>query len=124
MWSPTNCIAVGATNTSQTLIESGVTTDPYSYAAGGGTGSAPASGSGIDGTTITLAANNFTYPGYTFAGWSDGTNTYPAGATYVLSSGGAPIVFTAQWKPLCAARQHLHVLTARYTRGPSPACSA
>jgi hypothetical protein len=35
--------------------------------------------------------------GYIFAGWSDGTATYAAGGTYTLSSGGAPIVFTAQW---------------------------
>ena len=57
----------------------------------------PRGGSGLDGTTITLGSNPFTYPGYTFAGWSDGTTTYSAGATYTLSSGGAPIVFTAQW---------------------------
>ena len=35
-------------------------TDNYRYAAGGGTGAAPASGSGLDGTTITLASNTFT----------------------------------------------------------------
>ena len=35
--------------------------------------------------------------GYAFAGWNDGTTTYGAGATYTLSSGGSPIVFTAQW---------------------------
>ena len=50
-------------------------TDEYSYATADGTGSAPASGSGLDGSTITLAANPFTYLGYTFAGWSDGTAT-------------------------------------------------
>ena len=72
-------------------------TDDYSYAANGGTGTAPASGSGLDGTTITLAANPFTDPGHTFAGWSDGTSTYGAGATYTLSSDGTPIVLTAQW---------------------------
>jgi uncharacterized repeat protein (TIGR02543 family) len=71
--------------------------DDYSYTANGGTGSAPASGSGPDGTTVTLAANTFSYPGYVFAGWSDGTASYGAGGTYTLSSGGAPIVFTAQW---------------------------
>ena len=48
-------------------------TDDYSYAANGGTGTAPASGCGLDGTTITLAANTFTLPGYTFSGWSDGS---------------------------------------------------
>ena len=72
-------------------------TDDYSYAANGGTGTPPASGSGLDGTTITLAANTFTDPGYTFAGWNDGTTNYAAGATYTLSSDGTPIVFSAQW---------------------------
>jgi len=72
-------------------------TDAYSYIANGGSGTAPASGSGRDGTTITLAANPFTYPGHTFTGWSDGTLSYPAGSTYLLSSVGAPIVFSAQW---------------------------
>ena len=71
--------------------------DDYSYTANGGTGTAPASGTGPDGTTITLAADTFSYPGYIFAGWSDGTATYAAGGTYTLSSGGTPIVFTAQW---------------------------
>ena len=73
------------------------TTDNYSYAAGGGTGTPPAAGSGLDGTTITLAANTFAKRGYTFAGWNDGTSTYPAASPYTLSSGGAAIVFTAQW---------------------------
>ena len=50
-------------------------TDAYSYDAGTGTGSAPAAGSGLDGTTITLAANTFSEPGYTFAGWNDGAAT-------------------------------------------------
>ena len=72
-------------------------TDTYSYIANGGSGTAPVSGSGLDGTAITLAANPFTYPGHTFTGWSDGTLSYPAGSTYLLSSVGAPIVFSAQW---------------------------
>ena len=72
-------------------------TDAYSYAAGTGTGTAPAAGSGLDGTTITLAANTFTEPGYTFAGWSDGSATYAAGATYPLASNGSAIVLTATW---------------------------
>ena len=87
-----------APEVSQTFsVASAPVTDDYSYAPGGGTGTAPASGSGLDGTTITLAANPFTDPGHTFAGWSDGTTTYAAGASYTLSSDGAPIVFTAQW---------------------------
>ena len=67
-------------------------TDAYSYAAGTGSGTAPAGGSGLDGTTIVLAANTFTEPGYTFAGWSDGNATYAAGATYTLASNGSAIV--------------------------------
>ena len=72
-------------------------TDAYSYDAGTGTGSAPAAGSGLDGTTITLAANTFSEPGYTFAGWNDGAATYAAGATYTLASNGSAIVLTATW---------------------------
>ena len=71
-------------------------TDAYSYDAGTGTGSAPAA-AGLDGTTITLAANTFSEPGYTFAGWNDGAATYAAGATYTLASNGSAIVLTATW---------------------------
>ena len=73
--------------------------DAYSFAAGGGTGTAPASSSGLDGTTIILPANPFTLNGDTFTGWSNGTTTYAANASYLLSSNGTPIVFTAQWVP-------------------------
>jgi uncharacterized repeat protein (TIGR02543 family) len=71
--------------------------DAYSYAGGGGTGTAPASGSGQDSSSITLAANTFANPGYTFAGWNDGTSTYQPGDSYTLASGGSAITFTAQW---------------------------
>ena len=72
-------------------------TDAYSYAAGTGTGTAPTAGSGLDGTSITLAANTFTEPGYTFAGWTDGSATYAAGSSYTLASNGSAIVLTATW---------------------------
>ena len=72
-------------------------TDPYSYVGGGGTGTPPASGSGPDTTSITLAADTFTRAGYTFVGWSDGTTTYQPGASYTLASDGGAITFTAQW---------------------------
>ena len=44
-----------------------------------------------------MAANTFTEPGYTFAGWSDGNATYGAGATYTSASNGSAIVLTATW---------------------------
>jgi hypothetical protein len=33
------------------------------------------------GSTFTIPANTFTRTGYTFAGWSDGTNTYAVNTT-------------------------------------------
>ena len=70
-------------------------TDAYSYNTAGGS-TAPAGGSGADGTSIVLAAAP-TKAGFTFGGWNDGAATYGAGATYVLDSAGAAILFTAQW---------------------------
>ena len=70
-------------------------TDDYSFNTVGGSPT-PSSGSGLDGTTITLPGAP-TRAGYSFNGWSDGTLSYPAGATYTLSSDGAAIVLTAQW---------------------------
>ena len=72
-----------------------VVTDAYSYDSAGGT-TAPAGGSGPNGSSITLAAAP-TKSGFTFAGWNDGTTTYSAGASYTLNSNGAAILFTAQW---------------------------
>src|SRR5487761_2736417 len=70
-------------------------TDAYSYDAAGGSPTPP-SGSGLDGTAITLGAAP-TCAGYTFTGWNDGIATYSAGTTYYLASAGAPITFSAQW---------------------------
>ena len=72
-------------------------TDAYSYDAGTGTGSAPAAGSGLDGTTITSTINTFSEPGYTFDSWNSGAATYTTGATYTLASNGSAIVLTATW---------------------------
>lgn len=48
------------------------------------------------GETFTVAsASGFFRSGYSFAGWSDGTNTYAAGATYTVS--GTDVTLTAQW---------------------------
>ena len=71
-------------------------TDDYSFNTAGGSPT-PSSGSGLDGTTITLPGAADVLAGYSFDGWNDGTLSYPAGATYTLSSDGAAIVLTAQW---------------------------
>jgi uncharacterized repeat protein (TIGR02543 family) len=47
------------------------------------------------GTTTTSAAP--TKPGYTFAGWSDGTNTYQAGNNITVTG---DLTLTAQWTPI------------------------
>ena len=70
-------------------------TDNYSYNAAGGTPT-PAAGSGLNGTSITLASAP-TRAGYVFDDWSDGSANYAASISYPLSSEGAAIVFTAQW---------------------------
>jgi len=45
-----------------------------------------------------LAENTFTKTGYTFAGWSDGTNTYADGA-HVTNTTGGDLTLYAQWTP-------------------------
>ena len=67
------------------------------YAAGEGTGEDIVINNLEDGTTIQLAENTFTYTGYAFAGWSDGTNTYQAGENYAVTG---DVTFTAQWAKL------------------------
>ncbi len=56
---------------------------------------APASETKHNGDTVTLPAGPAAADGYTFTGWSDGTNTYNAGATYTINGAGA--TFTAQY---------------------------
>ena len=87
--------ALAALYRDSTGLSSTNATDDYSFNAAGGSPT-PSSGSGLDGTTVTLPGAP-TRAGYTFAGWNDGTLIYPAGATYTLSSDGAAIVLTAQW---------------------------
>lgn len=72
------------------------TTYTISYACGdGATGTAPASVSKAAGEKITLPDNPFTKADHTFAGWSDGTQTYAAGAEFTVGS--ANVTFTATW---------------------------
>jgi uncharacterized repeat protein (TIGR02543 family) len=70
-----------------------------SYAAGSGSGTAPVSPvSVLSGSTFTTPTNTYTRTGYTFAGWSDGSTTYAAAATYPSSGTVASnVTLTAQW---------------------------
>jgi uncharacterized repeat protein (TIGR02543 family) len=65
------------------------------YAPAGGA-STPTQAALYYGDTFTLA-NAITRTGYDFAGWSDGTTTLGAGATYTV--GLTNIILTAQWTP-------------------------
>ena len=65
------------------------------YDANGG-GTVPTQEDVAEGTEITLAAAPTAPTGKEFAGWSDGTNTYAAGATYTMGS--ADVILTAQWQ--------------------------
>jgi hypothetical protein len=46
-------------------------------------------------STFTVASNSYSYPGYSFAGWSDGLNTYQPGSTFYM--GPARVILAAQW---------------------------
>lgn len=48
----------------------------------------------VAGTEINLPAAPAAADGYTFTGWSDGANTYEAGASYTVNS---TVTITAQW---------------------------
>jgi len=76
-----------------------LTSYSISYAAGSGEGSAPTTPTSVtSGSTFTTPANTFSRTGYSFAGWSDGTNTYAAGATYPVSgSVSGNVTLTATW---------------------------
>jgi uncharacterized repeat protein (TIGR02543 family) len=70
------------------------------YAAGtSGSGSAPTSPTTVAfGATFTTPANTYARTGYTFAGWSDGSATYAAAATYpATGTVSGNVTLTATW---------------------------
>ncbi len=73
-----------------------------SFAAGDGSGDAPAAvADKAKDETFEVPANTFTAPeGKEFDKWNDGANDYAPGATYTV--GTANVVLTAQWKALTA----------------------
>jgi uncharacterized repeat protein (TIGR02543 family) len=96
-----NPIAAGATFTVSTgtyLLYATWTANDYlvSYAANGGSGATAANQNFHYGDRFTVGSA-LTRTGYDFAGWSDGSQTYGAGAQYVV--GLSPITLTAVWTP-------------------------
>ncbi|MCH5163994.1 MAG: InlB B-repeat-containing protein [Clostridiales bacterium] len=89
-------IAVCLCATVVTACEPTGETYTVTYVSGGGMGSSPAVERYTEGETFTVkAADLFTRDGYTFAGWSDGTNVVEAGSTYTMPA--KNVIFTAQW---------------------------
>ncbi|MCD7946688.1 MAG: Ig-like domain-containing protein [Oscillospiraceae bacterium] len=75
-----------------------VTENQYSIIFDGGTdaqGTAPDEMLQYAGTTVTLPENLFSRDGYTFSGWSDGTQVYLAGESYTVPA--QDVVLTAVW---------------------------
>jgi uncharacterized repeat protein (TIGR02543 family) len=97
VYRPAETYTVGAGNvvlTAQWSPNQYVTT----YNTNGATGPVPVEGSHGVGETFTVSTgSSLTKVGYTFAGWSDGTNNINAGGTYTV--GTSNIVLTARWIP-------------------------
>ena len=75
-------------------------TQTITYAAGtGGSGTGPTTPVSVSyGSTFTTPANTYTRAGYSFAGWSDGTNVFLGGVTYPTSgSVSGNVTLTATW---------------------------
>jgi uncharacterized repeat protein (TIGR02543 family) len=88
---------MGSANVTLTAVWANTYTVSYDGNGSEG-GSVPVdSGSYASGDTVTVLGNtgSLTKSGYTFSGWSDGTNAYAAGATF--SMGSANVTLTAVW---------------------------
>jgi len=70
----------------------------YSLNSGSGTTPAQLTNKYIGETFTVSSAATFSRAGFAFTGWSDGTNTYSAGAIYTVAS--ADVTLTAQWTGL------------------------
>jgi hypothetical protein len=85
-YNSTTAVASGTSST--------VTTYTLSYSPNGGS-TTPASQTGAQGASITLAANAGTRSGFTFGGWNIGGTTYAGSASYTF--GAANATATAIW---------------------------
>lgn len=70
---------------------------PVTFNPNGGTGTDPIIVPKMEGEEFLVPQNNYTKTGYTFSGWSDGTDTYMDGAVYTMRANA--VTFKAQWTP-------------------------
>ena len=69
-------------------------TNTVTYSLGGVAGNAPTQAAVASDTNFTVASAP-TRPGFTFAGWSDGSNVFQPGEAYFVST--EPVTLTATW---------------------------
>ena len=97
VYQPGDVYLVGPEAAPITFVPSWTSGYNVSYASGNAFGIAPVDPVGrITGSTFIVAsAATLSRQGFTFTGWSDGTNVVQPGATYTVAS--ANITLTAQW---------------------------
>ncbi len=89
-----------------------------SYAAGGGTGTAPSAEKYEEGATFKVKANPFTYEGHTFKTWNDGTKDVAAGSDYTMPA--KNVTFTAKWEDNSAEQVTVTFSLGDYKEGTAP----
>jgi uncharacterized repeat protein (TIGR02543 family) len=97
LYQPGDSYLVGPEASPVTFVPSWTSGYNVTYSTGSGFGVAPVDPVGrIAGSTFTVAAASTVFrQGFTFTGWSDGTNVLQPGATYTVGS--ANVTLTAQW---------------------------
>ena len=93
---------INVTATHTVTASYSINLETITYQNGGGTGSAPPSPTSVNyGSTFTTPVNTFTRAGYSFAGWSDGSNSYLELSTYPVSGTvSGNVILTATWNVL------------------------
>jgi uncharacterized repeat protein (TIGR02543 family) len=96
-YQPGDIYLVGPEAAPVTFVPSWTSGYNVSYSTGSGFGTAPVDNVGrITGSTFTVAsAATVSRQGFTFTGWSDGSNLFAPGATYAVAS--TNVTLTAQW---------------------------
>ncbi len=86
-------VGIGNVSISDSAVEM-FNTYEIEFTATEGIGTAPVMGPVIANAIINLPENPYENEGYVFAGWNDGSGTYPAGYAYTVTR---DVTFTATW---------------------------